>query len=97
MAKKTKRYRLSDIMRAIAREADVPHVATCATYTAKECARRNLPFDGMARDLFVSLPAALGEPQQQWGEKDAAYVERMAQAAVREARRLGVPMVECGP
>lgn len=95
--KKTKRYRLSDIMRAIAHETFNTSVQRAARNVAGECAAWGGPFAARARTMCISLPTALGEPQWEWYETERVYVERIAQAAVREARRLGVPMVECGP
>jgi len=99
MAKKktAKRYRLSDIMREIAITSADSRSATSAFSVRAECEREPGTFEELALALFASLPAALRESPQQQDESDRDYVERMAQAAVREARRLGVPMVECGP
>lgn len=99
MAKKktAMRYRLSDIMRAIARDTFDAAVARDALNVARECAEWGGSFATRAKTMCISLPIALGEPQWAWGELESVYIERVAQAAVREALRLGVPMVECGP
>lgn len=94
------RYRLSDIMRAIVRDIDDdPNRTASANYVIGhiEHVRPRRSFTGLAWYLNLSVPMALGVPGYTRPESTDDYLERIAQAAVREARRLGVPMVECGP